>query len=248
LKKKHILLATLETKYANLSLWEKIQQLDLQGIFDRMIVKYKWSKRRTEKAVREYREFLYISQVLETSLSPTTEADEIWHQHILHTKKYADDCKKTFGRFLHHYPFSVVLKKVCGVCETNEEKVDCKCDIQRTKAAFCGLKGDEGYNNGSGYSNPEDGDKKPKNKPKENPKPKPKPAVKKPITKKQAFCGVDGDGDEEEEKPQPKPKKRVLQKSVCDGGGDCRIEDEVEKPKKQFVNLADVRAQFFVLN
>lgn len=224
MKKKHTLLPTLETRYANPSLWEKIQQLDLQGIFDRMIVKYKWSKRRTEKAVREYREFLYISQVLETSLSPTTEADEIWHQHILHTKKYADDCQILFGEFLHHYPFPVALKRICGVCEVDEEKVDCKSDTQRIKAA---------------------------------------------------FCGVDGDGDKEEENPQPKPKKRILQNSVCDGGGktcmsncksdeqekpksknapctlDCGTdfpEEENPKPKKQFVNLADVRAQFFVLN
>jgi hypothetical protein len=36
---------------------------------------------------------------------PTHEIDEFWHQHILDTLKYVDDCQYVFGYFLHHYPY-----------------------------------------------------------------------------------------------------------------------------------------------
>jgi hypothetical protein len=31
--------------------------------------------------------------------------DDYWHQHILDTRKYAEDCQQIFGYFLHHYPY-----------------------------------------------------------------------------------------------------------------------------------------------
>jgi hypothetical protein len=31
--------------------------------------------------------------------------DDYWHQHILDTKKYAEDCDNVFGYFLHHDPY-----------------------------------------------------------------------------------------------------------------------------------------------
>ena len=31
--------------------------------------------------------------------------DEVWHQHILDTNAYAEDCERIFGHFLHHYPY-----------------------------------------------------------------------------------------------------------------------------------------------
>jgi len=32
--------------------------------------------------------------------------DAFWDQHILDTRKYAEDCAAAFGHFLHHYPYS----------------------------------------------------------------------------------------------------------------------------------------------
>ena len=32
------------------------------------------------------------------------DVDEFWHAHILHTRKYAEDCQNVFGSFLHHNP------------------------------------------------------------------------------------------------------------------------------------------------
>jgi hypothetical protein len=38
------------------------------------------------------------------SRSHTELADLIWHEHMLDTKRYAQDCGRLFGRFLHHVP------------------------------------------------------------------------------------------------------------------------------------------------
>ncbi len=31
--------------------------------------------------------------------------DKFWHQHILDTRKYAEDCERIFGFFFHHFPY-----------------------------------------------------------------------------------------------------------------------------------------------
>lgn len=106
---------TLETRYVHPELMEKIKQINLALIRDRMIIKHGWSEEKTDDAIAAYRKFLYLTQVFEESLSPTSEIDEIWHEHILHTNKYAIDCHKTFGRFLDHFPTPVAWtqKKLC---------------------------------------------------------------------------------------------------------------------------------------
>ncbi len=39
------------------------------------------------------------------SIVPTSMVDKFWHFHILDTKKYAEDCERVFGYFLHHFPY-----------------------------------------------------------------------------------------------------------------------------------------------
>jgi hypothetical protein len=99
-----VFVPTLETKYIHPELAEKIKQINLTLIRDRMIIKHGWSEEETDKAIEAYRKFLYLTQVFEESLAPTLEIDEVWHEHILHTNKYAIDCQKTFGKFLDHFP------------------------------------------------------------------------------------------------------------------------------------------------
>jgi hypothetical protein len=36
---------------------------------------------------------------------PNREIDQVWHQHILDTSKYDEDCQMLFGRVLHHFPY-----------------------------------------------------------------------------------------------------------------------------------------------
>lgn len=36
----------------------------------------------------------------------TAQADEVWHQHILHTADYEYFCQSIFGQFIHHTPLA----------------------------------------------------------------------------------------------------------------------------------------------
>lgn len=38
-------------------------------------------------------------------LSPSRKVDPGWHAFILHSREYADFCRRRFGTFLHHNPF-----------------------------------------------------------------------------------------------------------------------------------------------
>jgi hypothetical protein len=58
-----------------------------------------------QELVSHYRSFL--AQCLRPAgvvNRPSAEADLVWHQHILDTARYAQDCQRIFGRFLHHDP------------------------------------------------------------------------------------------------------------------------------------------------
>lgn len=54
----------------------------------------------------EYRKFLALQLVHpDADIVPCEIVDEMWHQHILDTAAYRDDCDRLFGRFLDHFPY-----------------------------------------------------------------------------------------------------------------------------------------------
>lgn len=130
----------LQAEYVNPVLWEKIQQIDFNLIIDRMLLRHHWSQKRIELAITGYKQFLYMSKLFEQPISPTKDVDTIWHEHILHTNKYASDCEKTFGHFLHHFPTPAkwIHGEICdgggGRCSTCNEEGRCgrQCDAQKT--------------------------------------------------------------------------------------------------------------------
>ncbi len=83
-----------------------IDSLDLNPIIERMIKVCNWSRKQAELASQQYRNFLYLKKKYgsENTLPPSVDIDEFWHNHILHTKKYFEDCLTIFGEFLHHHP------------------------------------------------------------------------------------------------------------------------------------------------
>jgi len=53
----------------------------------------------------KYLRFLMICKSEpKAKLQPDKDVDQYWHAHILHTRKYAEDCERYFGYFLHHVP------------------------------------------------------------------------------------------------------------------------------------------------
>lgn len=57
-------------------------------------------------AIKLYKRFLWLVYKFgdKYPIVPTKEIDEVWHNHILHTKHYHEDCQKIMGRFIHHTP------------------------------------------------------------------------------------------------------------------------------------------------
>jgi hypothetical protein len=67
-----------------------------------------WDKDKINEAELLYRAYLSLilaSQGIDLLIAPPVSADEFWHQHILDTRKYMDDCKILFGEYLHHFPY-----------------------------------------------------------------------------------------------------------------------------------------------
>lgn len=88
---------------------ELIPELNLQPIKFKLMSKDEgrgWDRETTKRIETQYRRFLFLNlQYPGKHIVPTKEVDEFWHQHILDTRKYAEDCQMIFGRFLHHFPY-----------------------------------------------------------------------------------------------------------------------------------------------
>lgn len=65
-----------------------------------------WNAQQLDLAEQEYRRFLALHLMYsEDAIVPCGLVDDIWHQHILDTRAYAQDCDNIFGAFLHHFPY-----------------------------------------------------------------------------------------------------------------------------------------------
>ena len=65
-----------------------------------------WADNLCDYAEREYRKLLSLKKWYpKLSFVPSKLADKFWHEHILDTQNYADDCHAVFGYFVHHYPY-----------------------------------------------------------------------------------------------------------------------------------------------
>ena len=84
-----------------------INSLDLSSVREKVIEKIGWSSSQAENIELEYRRFLYALARKgrdEIISPPSQEVDEFWHQHILDTRAYLQDCNTIFGHYMHHTP------------------------------------------------------------------------------------------------------------------------------------------------
>jgi hypothetical protein len=96
------------------SLVSKANALDMRLVVNR-VSKFNpsWSKHRLSLALSEYRKWLVLCAMKEEKLGlgmTSADVDEVWHMHILFTKKYMDDCQSVLGRYLHHNPQEVRMQ------------------------------------------------------------------------------------------------------------------------------------------
>lgn len=80
--------------------------IDLGAVVEKARERNGWTESETEYARRWYVRHLHMCQRYpEVRLAAISEkADELWHQHILDTQKYASDCEKLFAKMVHHQP------------------------------------------------------------------------------------------------------------------------------------------------
>ena len=63
------------------------------------------TEERVNDCVRKYRNYLALAKMYRgVPLMPCHDIDLVWHQHVLNTRQYAEDCQDYFGYFLHHNP------------------------------------------------------------------------------------------------------------------------------------------------
>jgi hypothetical protein len=87
---------------------ELVSQIDLSPINKKLQYENpaQWTDDAIAEAETNYRRFLALNLLYpSTTFSVNKVLDDYWHQHILDTRKYAEDCEKVYGYFLHHYPY-----------------------------------------------------------------------------------------------------------------------------------------------
>lgn len=97
--------------YTTSGIAEQVQQIDLTMILKKIMEPAPegkgWTIAKARIVEMWYRR--YLSLVLkygkQVKIVPNYLIDAMWHQHILDTAKYQQDCREVFGYFLHHYPY-----------------------------------------------------------------------------------------------------------------------------------------------
>ena len=96
--------------------WKYIEKIDFESIKHKVLMSNRgWREGHVERAIVSYKMFLYICRVYNGwEHAPHPSMDEVWHAHILHTRRYFSDCQALFGGYLHHNPATVPEKKKEG--------------------------------------------------------------------------------------------------------------------------------------
>jgi hypothetical protein len=63
-----------------------------------------WSIRFAEKALHEYKRFIYLLCVSSHPVTPSAQVDQVWHLHLLYTHDYWDDFAPKLNKRPHHCP------------------------------------------------------------------------------------------------------------------------------------------------
>jgi len=93
----------------NSELWQKISSFNLdemEGEYNfsvRLASENGWTKYMTEKAILEYKKFMYLAAISENMVSPSEIVDLVWHQHLIFTQSYESFCA-ILGRKIEHIP------------------------------------------------------------------------------------------------------------------------------------------------
>ncbi|MGB5930225.1 MAG: hypothetical protein WBH03_18725, partial [Cyclobacteriaceae bacterium] len=90
-------------------LWQKIRRFRLdEGALPfsrRLAGENGWETAYAQRAIMEYKRFMYLICHTRKTCCPSDEVDQVWHLHLLYTRSYwIDFCRHTLGREIHHGP------------------------------------------------------------------------------------------------------------------------------------------------
>lgn len=64
-----------------------------------------WTLTFAERAILEYKRFLFLAMTSDQMVTPSEEVDEVWHLHLVYTESYWSRlCGEVLQRPLHHHP------------------------------------------------------------------------------------------------------------------------------------------------
>ena len=95
----------------NDELWTRLKSFEMDDpgaevpMSARLKRQNRWSLARTQRLMDEYRRFLYLACTQDFKVSPSSDVDKVWHEHMLHSRHYWDQlCGKVLKKRLHHEP------------------------------------------------------------------------------------------------------------------------------------------------
>jgi len=129
-----------------------IRNLDLSSVRAKLMETQGWNTEHAEEVEGGYKRFLYAlaHKEPEDMLSPPSqEIDEFWHQHILDTRRYREDCNTVFGHYIDHTP---------GLAPGQQRRADARraqiydeYDIDSIDFSSDGSRGHSGGGDAGGY-------------------------------------------------------------------------------------------------
>ena len=78
--------------------WNRILEFNFDsplseyGFSTRLARENYWTKNFTQKAILEYKKFMYLAGISDMMVSPSEVIDVVWHQHLIFTQSYSDFC------------------------------------------------------------------------------------------------------------------------------------------------------------
>lgn len=63
-----------------------------------------WTQEQADKAILEYKKFIYLSAISPIELTPSDEVDQVWRMHLIFTRDYWGPFSRTVRKEIHHGP------------------------------------------------------------------------------------------------------------------------------------------------
>jgi uncharacterized protein (TIGR04222 family) len=94
------------------ALWERIEAFDIDGgdppalrFAVRLARENSWSRAFADRAVREYKRFVFLTMTAGRPMCPSEQVDQVWHLHLTYTRSYWQRfCGDVLQGPLHHEP------------------------------------------------------------------------------------------------------------------------------------------------